>query len=75
MAKKKEISTRQKLINLIKDLENNPCGLAILYERLLFIADETKTSLKLNAASWAKGFIAPHLIEDWCDRVKKMEDQ
>ena len=66
---KKGKSPSLQIRNLVKDL--NHIELALLRERILHICELTKQDLKLNAHKWARGFIAPELVEATMDKCIK----
>jgi hypothetical protein len=55
--------------NLIKDL--NEIETAVLRDKILKVAEMTKSDLKLNADKYNKGIISPHIIESTMDKTIK----
>jgi len=66
---KKGKSPSLQIRNLVKDL--NHIELALLRERILHVCELTKQDMKLNPHKWARGFIAPELIEATMDKCIK----
>jgi hypothetical protein len=66
---KKGKSSSLLLRNLIKDL--NEIETAVLRERIMKIAEMTKSDLKLNSHKYNNGIISPHIIESTMDKTIK----
>jgi len=66
---KKGKSSSLLLRNLIKDL--NEIETAVLRERIMKIAEMTKSDLKLNSHKYNNGIISPHIIEATMDKTIK----
>ena len=67
---KKQITTRVKINNLVKDLEaHNPVGLAIMFERLLTSAAELKRHVADFPKLYERHIIHPDMMVDYADRV------
>lgn len=66
---KKGKSSSLLLRNLIKDL--NEIEVAVLRERIMKIAEMTKSDLKLNSQNYKGGIISPHIIESTMDKTIK----
>ena len=66
---KKGKSSSLLIRNLIKDL--NEIEIAVLRERMMKIAEMTKSDLKLNSHKYNNGLISPHIIESTMDKTIK----